>query len=1250
MVVTFSKYRLIDFRSENPNQIHRKDLANRTKPMMCLSIFSVGNPRSGKLPRRKPRGFALIVTLSLMILLVVVAVGLLTLSTLSLRSAGQGKSMSVARSNARLALMLALGELQKTAGPDQRITARADVIDSGIQNPRLTGVWKSRRIDGASLPAPEDYQKTQRDAAFVGWLASSVDGKAASQIGYAGMKIPAPVTLWGKGSLGPNVDSKDLVTAAKVPTATAKGALAWAVMDEGVKVRVNTAYSDKADTQGMKTAQLGTGEAPNTGWLPQLSGLKRGFFEKDADEFKQIAKGISRQTYGLAADELSTGAGDLLKPLGHDVSVSSAGIFTDTADGGLKEDFHLMVNKGGMPADYSGKGVYASRLGMSAAEAISDPRWESFHQYARLYRDKVINSGGQPMVRSQVPTGWVASANSSPTTGVPGKIQLSPPRGVILMPTIAKVQVLFSLLARDIYTYPGAAGATIPENSGQLHGPWGDNFRNSSYDYLLHLLYTPVVTLHNPYNVAIEFTNLKVVFSNVPFALQVYRNGQAQTTAPAPLDMMYHQTAEQGKQHKRFGMTLKTKTFTGAAGVATFKLLPGEVKMFSPYIPPNRSWAEENSGTRLFSDWDNDPNRAFNIDGIPGWRGDGIGFDLDWFCPQPLRVSSSETENGKTMDRGGCIGMRRQDEFHVLFAPLSVPELSKNKFVVEMFASNGTSPTAVSSGAIEMDYETPTGLQDFLISKNGTLRYPKTGTINTLALLDHSSSPIKKYLKVKPFALLSARAKTTSGGRDPGNEDGRLATKPWSFAHANIGAVSEKIGSEHPANHSHEIDLQLLESGTANLLQVDAQDRGNFISGNTGFNGTKFGVQYEIPLAPVQTLAGLNGSNPGGSSGYLPRFAQPVGNSWAHPLMSTDKAMEPGTTGNLLDHSFLLNSALYDHFYFSGLADQVGQFAAGKSTAELSAEFAKGDPLADPRLKLHKPLGKVIADLATDAADNNGYKRIAAWQMMEGAFNINSTSVNAWKAMLGSIRDSRAVVNMINKGNNSCTFGELPVTDDDEARISRFRLPASKSEAEGGDAKDGYWMGPREYTEGELQTLAENIVKQVRLRGPFLSLSEFVNRRLGPASDEMAQRGALQQAIDDSNLNQTLANDANAGYEIQADLVANYNYKNPAAGIGSSFQGAPGYLSQADILAVLGNAATPRSDTFTIRGYGEARDAANKVIASATCEAVVQRVPDYIDSIDAADTAPANLASTANLRFGRRFEIVSFRWLHPSEI
>ena len=520
-------------------------------------------------------------------------------------------------------------------------------------------------------------------------------------------------------------------------------------------------------------------------------------------------------------------------------------------------------------------------------------------------------------------------------------------------------------------------------------------------------------------------------------------------------------------------------------------------------------------------------------------------------------------------------------------------------------------------------------------------------------LVDRATTPIRSLTHVKPFALLSLQAKTTSGGRDASNMDGRLATKPWCFAHANIGASSHKVISEHPANFSHEIDLQVLDNfGTSNLLQIDMQDRGNFISGHSAFNGTKFGIQYEIPLAPLQTLAGLNGANPGGSSGYLPRFAQPIGNSWAHPLMAPNNLLEASAVSgyNFLDHSFLLNLALYDGYYFSGLADQSGPFGTGKSTATLAGGFAGGAPLDDPRLLLYRPNGNTAADFAGEVAKPTAYATIAAWQMMQGAFNINSTSVPAWKAMLASIHDAQALYNRLIKTGATPTSAltALTTTAADKARISRFRLPAATSAADGGGTKDGYWLGPREYTDAQLETLAGNIVRQVRLRGPFLSLAEFVNRQLG--TGETAQRGALQQAIDDSNLNAPLAIAANAGYEIPASAVSTYPYANPAAGAGSSYQGAPRYLTQADLLNVLGNAATARSDTFTIRAYGEARDGAGQITASAVCEALVQRLPDWVDPTDQAETRPALLVSDANKSLGRRFRVIAFRWLAPGEI
>ena len=88
------------------------------------------------------RGFALVVTISLMVLLMILSVGLLSLSAVCLRASSSGEAMAQARSQARLGLMLALGELQAAAGTDRAITAPASILDEQAPD-GVTGVWRA---------------------------------------------------------------------------------------------------------------------------------------------------------------------------------------------------------------------------------------------------------------------------------------------------------------------------------------------------------------------------------------------------------------------------------------------------------------------------------------------------------------------------------------------------------------------------------------------------------------------------------------------------------------------------------------------------------------------------------------------------------------------------------------------------------------------------------------------------------------------------------------------------------------------------------------------------------------------------------------------------------------------------------------------------------------------------------------------------------------------------------------------------
>ena len=92
--------------------------------------------------------------------------GITTLAQVEQQGASLGLRSLEARMNAKLGAMLALGDLQRYTGPDQRVTARSDIlIEAGtmplLGQGRWTGVWSSRsdmndadNLDGLSGRRP----------------------------------------------------------------------------------------------------------------------------------------------------------------------------------------------------------------------------------------------------------------------------------------------------------------------------------------------------------------------------------------------------------------------------------------------------------------------------------------------------------------------------------------------------------------------------------------------------------------------------------------------------------------------------------------------------------------------------------------------------------------------------------------------------------------------------------------------------------------------------------------------------------------------------------------------------------------------------------------------------------------------------------------------------------------------------------------------------------------------------------------
>jgi len=101
--------------------------------------------------RHVMKGFALIATISVLLLLTLVAVAFLSLASLTVKTSRFEWAQEEARANARLGLMIAIGELQRDLGPDQRISVSASILDenpdtlaiNGVSNQQWTGVISS---------------------------------------------------------------------------------------------------------------------------------------------------------------------------------------------------------------------------------------------------------------------------------------------------------------------------------------------------------------------------------------------------------------------------------------------------------------------------------------------------------------------------------------------------------------------------------------------------------------------------------------------------------------------------------------------------------------------------------------------------------------------------------------------------------------------------------------------------------------------------------------------------------------------------------------------------------------------------------------------------------------------------------------------------------------------------------------------------------------------------------------------------
>lgn len=1187
--------------------------------------------------RKSPkRGFALVVTLSLMILLTVIAVGLLSLSSISLRSSSQAGAMATARSNARLALMLAIGDLQKSLGPDKAVTANSEIIASNPGKPNTAGVWESWGVNPNSSPS-YDEEKTNR---FRRWLVSSPDPKAAESKDFANAAWTGnTVELVGAKTLGGTADASQKVVAGRVTiskNAKAEGSYAWHVSDESQKARINL-YRDPSrnTTLAMKRALL-AGHRPDVTLIKNSKNQSLSFLPKDGtiSEYNQ-AQATTGKVTSLYQANLLPDATDI-KPFRNEVTPYSLGILANVRDGGLKKDlssiFEMTTNTTSvvLPTEFNNKKLYQSTHGITG---VSDPYWSALSSYYNTFRS--ITTPDSNPTFNQRPSQSVTMTSLAPSTRFyPG-------------PVIEKVEALFSFVTRDAHSgWPATLAAIDP------------NMR-----YVGHLVYSPLITLHNPYNVRMSFDNLEVTIRNIPVGFLFYVNGSAQSKELVPLTEMFVYGTD--RREKSFVMKIANWTAPGSSTTTgPIVMNPGQTLVCAPYLNPQASFSNA-MGTPFF-DWENNltsTNRdgaSLTINAKPGFVAPCIGYDIDWLTPthSPYGTGSQSDSNQ------GVLGLRATDNLMVDYA-VKQPNVGLNT-EFQVTAKLTSQGRTFDYGGLSFQYKDTATLNKLFPT---TFRYPYSGMISQPATYVSNSDPISRHTNAQTFAVFSAYARTTRGGvyetnqrtQRPGalnvQRDGRLAGMPFLHHNAARPVMSIDLQRSKPGSGSHELNFQRFTARgeVEDYFTVDATNRTPSLTGNTTSRGVKSGSYLELPTGPMQTIADFRRSNALTSS-YLPSFVQPVGNSVASPLISTDKVVQADTaiaTYQLLDHSFLANHALYDGYYFSTFATanqgtpetNFGKFMAG--TAPLPSQAFQ------PYLPSGSEVDKVSGDLFSSGKPNDtAFQKAAEYQMVRGAFNVNSTNVQAWKAKLSSMSKSEIVTLWAKTGAlETIKSKNIPI-------LSMSLINGGDASGAGGvngakidDLKTNEWNGYRDIPEGDVEKLAQKIVEQVKTRGPFLSMSEFVNRRVG-ADSEITRMGALESAIRNAGLN-------DASFTSQVTVTQNdiadanvYKYKTPLATTGNPAMGAPGWITQGDLLRVLEPSATVRSDTFVVRVCGEAWDAKGGVIARAYAEAVVQRIPEYVDLADrpSLNVYTDSGASFANKTFGRRMSVVSFRWLASEEI
>lgn len=1269
-------------------------------------------PGSSLLGNWITRGFATVFTLLIVAFLVVVIVGAAMLIRVETFTSSNAQKIAEARQNALYGLECAVTDLQELAGPDQRVTATADLnrnststqwlpelLPGGAANSarHWTGVWdvsKKHYIPDSTTPgrviSNVGNGANQLSPEPLRWLVSGgrrKDFGTESQtnhvtpLNYPGRldkdgditgvaKTDEHVVLLGPGTVR-TADSADQPTgdgivvpkvnlynpASRFPD-NPVGAYAFWIGDEGVKAKFqagaefksfeDTYTGENRDQYRLLAPQkMGIGVISSTDNSP-LSSI--GFSPTDAT-FLPALRRLNSDTqiaYLPGGDTL----GPAFRDRFHDITLHSKGVLVDVKKGGLKQDLTVYLQQGNLTGFIKDADLLYEDQRDNATLDATEPRSTFRARFPGFHSTSDNNLPRTGLLRS-----WYN------LTSATIREQTSIQQG--MFPVITRCEWpawLYMNLNLTGATYP----YTLPLNAFELR-------------------IFPTITLYNPCNADLpgqDYTVTMRIGSNASFELRLDTN-----TSGQPLK--FNLSAALGGEY----MTFRIPSAESA-------LRAGESKVFTlrdsnvPYTPAMElvsDYATETPGFGSGITYPNNPNghnpnSYFKI--TPSYAdpasplkinsGSGI-LAFQYLLYRPSSPPNTALARTTELSCGGNILQTITD------APANNGWVSFGSAGAVRMVFSGFSY----NGALTREIDTRLPVASFhcrpLVHRASTAMDPVGGSLAPLVGFNYRAAKDA----APPAIWLGGYGESRYWGTKRNLIDGSNSIT--------IRAYSPPItfgGS--PAYERFSYTYQTAPSGPP--LDVSA----GFLTGDLGISAPLFGVRKNgletLSLADFQhvNIAGLS---------WQPSYV--VGNSFVDPKLKgrdcyagffhygdagagieyftrTEIGNPANSTADsenrIYDASYTANDALWDRFFLSG-----AQTTATSQSADL---LSNKKSLPNSRLRFRTVRGQDYNSLVTPTEK---FERGSAFLMSDGSFNVNSTSVEAWKALLASRVGLK--INSVTAGASEAVFSRL--LEPGCGTGTFYDPPSGQPAAE----RAGAYVGARRLSAEEIQVLAEEIVKQVQQRGPFTSVSDFVNRRLtseisGPPfiETEVSRTGftgTLQAAIDAASdrfivmgkdgINSAFYRSGTRGSYYTPEKIQVF----PGGAIGQitdvnvndsaiwgalvprlamlgrpwyyTAAGLPGFLTQADILQAIGPQLTARSDTFKVRAYGEAKNMrSGKTEARAWCEAIVQRIPDPLKENPTKDDivwperpqSPANPVSAA----GRRFRIVAFRWLTPDEV